>query len=153
MRGFDLGEGPLTNNDLQEYRNAAAHGWRAFKLTQSTEHVAPRPEPASSSGSFAPLRQTVFAVLWAATVLGNTGSFMRDVASSWLITDLSSSPAAVSMIQAAGTLPIFLLAIPAGVLSDILDRRKFLIVIQIMLASVSGTLMLLSYSGQLTVSS
>lgn len=122
-------------------------------MTQSTEELASHGQPASSSGSFAPLRQTVFAVLWAATVLGNTGSFMRDVASSWLITDLSSSPAAVSMIQAAGTLPIFLLAIPAGVLSDILDRRKFLIVIQIMLASVSGTLMLLSYSGQLTVSS
>jgi MFS family permease len=122
-------------------------------LTQSTEELASHAQPASSSGSFAPLRHTVFAVLWAATVLGNTGSFMRDVASSWLITDLSSSPAAVSMIQAAGTLPIFLLAIPAGVLSDILDRRKFLIVIQIMLGSVSGTLMLLSYSGQLTVSS
>lgn len=122
-------------------------------MTQSTEELASHAQPATSSGSFAPLRQTVFAVLWAATVLGNTGSFMRDVASSWLITDLSSSPAAVSMIQAAGTLPIFLLAIPAGVLSDILDRRKFLIVIQIMLASVSGTLMLLSYFGQLTVSS
>lgn len=106
-----------------------------------------------SSGSFAPLRQPVFAVLWAATVLGNTGSFMRDVASSWLVTDLSASPAAVAMIQAAGTLPIFLLAIPAGVLSDILDRRKFLIAIQVMLAAVSASLMLLSYSGLLTVGS
>jgi MFS family permease len=57
------------------------------------------------------------------------------------------------MIQAAGTIPVFLLAIPAGVLSDILDRRKLLIIIQLMLASVSGTLMLLSYTGALTVSS
>ncbi|MFC5067275.1 MFS transporter [Flaviflagellibacter deserti] len=105
------------------------------------------------SGSFAPLRQPVFAVLWAATVLGNTGSFMRDVASSWLVTDLSASPAAVAMIQAAGTLPIFLLAIPAGVLSDILDRRKFLIFIQVMLASVSISLMILSHLGLLSVSS
>ena len=107
----------------------------------------------SGSGSFAPLRQPVFAVLWVATVLGNTGSFMRDVASSWLVTDLSASPAAVAMIQAAGTLPIFLLAIPAGVLSDILDRRKFLIGIQILLAGVSVTLMVLSHLGLLTVSS
>ncbi|MFN6985564.1 MAG: MFS transporter, partial [Rhizobium oryzihabitans] len=59
----------------------------------------------SSTSSFAPLAQPVFAVLWAATVLGNTGSFMRDVASSWLMTDLSASPAAVAMVQAAGTLP------------------------------------------------
>lgn len=106
----------------------------------------------ATSGSFAPLRQPVFAVLWAATVLGNTGSFMRDVASSWLMTDLSAAPAAVAMVQAAGTLPIFLLAIPAGVLSDILDRRKFLIAIQFLLASVSLTLMALSYTGMLSIS-
>jgi predicted MFS family arabinose efflux permease len=108
--------------------------------------------PKAQSSGFAPLRQPVFAILWAATVLGNTGSFMRDVASSWLVTDLSASPTAVAMIQAAGTLPIFLLAIPAGVLSDILDRRKFLIAIQLLLASVSITLMVLSSSGLLTVS-
>jgi MFS family permease len=93
----------------------------------------------------------VFAVLWAATVLGNTGSFMRDVASSWLMTDLSASPAAVAMVQAAGTLPIFLLAIPAGVLTDILDRRKFLIAIQFLLASVSITLMVLAQTGMLSI--
>ena len=69
----------------------------------------------SAGGSFVALRQPVFAVLWAATVLGNVGSFMRDVASSWLVTDLSASPTAVALIQTAATLPIFLLAIPAGV--------------------------------------
>jgi hypothetical protein len=37
-------------------------------------------------------------VLWVATVLGNTGSFMRDVASAWLVADLSSAPAEVAMI-------------------------------------------------------
>jgi MFS family permease len=105
----------------------------------------------SPTGSFAPLAQPVFAVLWAATVLGNTGSFMRDVASSWLMTDLSASPAAVAMVQAAATLPIFLLAIPAGVLTDILDRRKFLIAIQLLLASVSITLMILAQTGTLSV--
>jgi MFS family permease len=103
------------------------------------------------TSGFAPFRQTTFAVLWVATVLGNTGSFMRDVASAWLVTDLSSAPAAVAMIQAASTIPVFLLAIPAGVLSDILDRRKLLIAMQLVLASVSATLMLLSYTGALTV--
>ncbi|CAB3825488.1 Enterobactin exporter EntS [Achromobacter anxifer] len=104
-----------------------------------------------AGGPFAPLRQSVFAVLWAATVLGNVGSFMRDVASSWLVTDLSASPTAVALIQTAATLPIFLLAIPAGVLSDILDRRRFLIFVQVLLACVSGTLLLLSHFGALTV--
>ncbi|MBB3769890.1 MFS family permease [Angulomicrobium tetraedrale] len=114
--------------------------------------LAPPPAPAPAVGSFAPLKRTVFAVLWGATVLGNTGTFMRDVASAWLVTDLSASPAAVAAVQAAGMLPIFLLAIPAGVLSDILDRRKFLIAVQLLLASVSATLMVLSASGLITVS-
>jgi MFS family permease len=114
--------------------------------------IAAGPAKASaSSGGFAPLRHTVFAVVWTATVLGNTGTFMRDVASSWIVTDLSAAPAAVAMVQVAGSLPIFLLAIPAGVLSDILDRRRFLIVVQIGLAAVSGTLMLLALSGALSV--
>ena len=41
----------------------------------------PNPSSPAAGGSFAPLRQPVFAVLWAAAVLGNVGSFMRDVAS------------------------------------------------------------------------
>ena len=103
------------------------------------------------AGSFAPLRQPVFAVLWVATVLGNVGSFMRDVASSWMVTELSANPTAVALVQTAATLPIFLLAIPAGVLSDILDRRRFLIWIQVLLAAVSGTLLVLSRTNALTV--
>jgi len=110
------------------------------------------PTAAASPSAFAALRRPVFAVLWIATILGNTGSFMRDVASAWLVTDLSASPTAVAMVQAAGLLPIFLLAIPAGVLADILDRRRFLIVIQLLLASVSVTLMLMAKTGGLTVS-
>ncbi|CAI1629518.1 enterobactin exporter EntS [Serratia quinivorans] len=105
----------------------------------------------AAPGGFAPLKIPVFAVLWGATVLGNVGSFMRDVASSWLVTDLSSNPSAVALMQTAATLPVFLLAIPAGVLSDILDRRRFLIFVQILLACVSGTLLLLSQSGALSV--
>ena len=47
----------------------------------------------SSSSGFAPLRHRVYAMLWAATVLGNTGTFMRDGTTSWLVRDLSRAPA------------------------------------------------------------
>jgi predicted MFS family arabinose efflux permease len=107
----------------------------------------------SEQGALAPLRERVFAVLWAATVLGNIGSFMRDVASGWLATELSTNPAAVAAVQAAAALPIFLFAIPAGVLSDILDRRRFLIAVQLLLAAVSAALMVLSATGALGLDS
>ena len=104
-----------------------------------------------TDSAFAPLRQTTFAVLWLATVLGNTGTFMRDVASAWLMTGLSPSPTAVALVQTAAALPVFLLAIPAGVLADILDRRRFLIFSQMLLAAVSTTLLLLAANDRLSV--
>lgn len=104
---------------------------------------------ASDNSAFAPLRERVFAVLWLATVLGNVGSFMRDVASAWLATELSTSPTAVAAVQAAAALPVFLFAIPAGVLADILDRRRLLIGVQLLLAAVSATLMVLAHTRQL----
>ncbi|MFN7166328.1 MAG: MFS transporter [Pannonibacter sp.] len=107
--------------------------------------------PPVRSSAFAPLRQRVFLILWLAMIVGNAGSFIRDTASGWLATDLSPSPAAIAAVQAAATLPVFLLAIPAGVLSDILDRRRLLIVIQVLLGLVSLTLMLLSAAGALTL--
>ncbi|WP_092175717.1 MFS transporter [Bosea sp. OK403] len=116
----------------------------------NTAPQAPTPQ-APTPSAFSPLRRPVFAVLWAATILGNIGSFMRDVASAWLVTDLSGSPSAVAMIQVAGTLPIFLLAIPAGVLSDIVDRRKLLIGVQILLGLISTALLTLALADRLTV--
>jgi len=103
------------------------------------------------TGGFAPLRQMTFAVIWIATVLGNTGSFIRDVSSSWLVLELGGGPAAVAMIQAAGSLPVFLLAIPAGVLADILDRRRFLATVQICMAVLSLSLVFLARTGGLNI--
>jgi len=115
--------------------------------------VDPSGPAAVDEGAFAPLREKVFAVLWVATVLGNVGSFMRDIASAWIVTELSTNPAAVAAVQAAATLPIFLFAIPAGVLSDILDRRRFLIAVQCALALVSTMLLVLAHTGTLSVAS
>jgi len=105
----------------------------------------------ASTSAFTPLRQRTFAVLWIATVAGNIGSFMRDVASAWLVTGLSSSPVAVALVQAAATLPLFLLTIPAGVLADIVDRRRLLLAVQLLLAATSAALALLAAHDALTL--
>ncbi|MDF2234105.1 MFS transporter [Albimonas sp. CAU 1670] len=105
----------------------------------------------AGGGAFAPLRSKVFAWLWAATVVGNAGSFMRDVASAWTAADLGASPVAVAMVQAAATAPAFLLALPAGVLADIVDRRRLLLGIQLLMAAASVALSLLAFAGALTL--
>lgn len=75
----------------------------------------------------APLKNPVFRALWIATVVSNIGTWMHDVGAGWLMTSLSSNPLMVALVQAATTLPMFVLALPGGALADIIDRRKLLI--------------------------
>ena len=77
---------------------------------------------------WSPFRHPAFAVVWTATVVANVGSWMYSAASGWLMTSLDPDPFIVSLVQVATTLPMFLVAIPAGALADIFDVRKFLIV-------------------------
>lgn len=88
-------------------------------------------------------------MLWIATVVGNIGTWIRDVASGWAMTDLSTSPLMVALVQAFGSLPVFLLALPAGALSDLLDRRKLLLGVQAWLFATSVTLAWLAATGRL----
>lgn len=99
--------------------------------------------------AFAPLKHRAFAVLWTATVVGNIGLWMRDTASAWAMTEIAPSPVMVAAVQAAATLPIFLLSLPAGALADIVDRRRLMIVVQACLAVVTLSLALLALWGRL----
>src|SRR5437660_1125853 len=68
-----------------------------------------------------------FAVIWTATLISNIGGWMYAAACGWLMTSLDSSPLVVSVVQVATALPIFLVALPAGALTDSLDKRRFLL--------------------------
>ena len=52
---------------------------------------------------------------------------MQNTASAWIMTDLSPSPLMVSLVQAAAQLPVLVLALPAGALADLMDRKRHLI--------------------------
>src|SRR6266478_411646 len=84
-------------------------------------------EPRATASAWAPFRHHAFALIWTATVVSNVGGWMYNVASGWLMTNLDPDPLTVSMVQVANSLPMFLFAIPAGALMDIVDQRRFLI--------------------------
>jgi hypothetical protein len=52
-----------------------------------------------------------------ANLISNIGGWMQAVGAVWLMTSLSSSPLMVTMVHAASSLPIVLLALPAGALT------------------------------------
>jgi MFS family permease len=100
--------------------------------------------------ALAPFRARAFLVLWVATVVGNIGGWVRDTGSAWLMTELAPSPLMVALVQAAATLPVFLLSLPAGALADIVDRRKMMIGVQAGLACVTLALALGAASGAMS---
>src|ERR1700704_6202145 len=89
---------------------------------------------------WSPLRNTLFRNLWIASIVSNLGTWMQDVGAGWLMTTLSPSPAMVALVEAAGSLPVMLLALPGGALADILDRRRLLLGIQVYYLGVTGVL-------------
>ena len=94
--------------------------------------------PAAATSAWSPFRHTAFTVLWTVTVISNVGGWISSAASGWLMTSLNPSPLVVSLVQVASTLPMFLAAIPAGALADVIDRRKFLIAANVATVAVSA---------------
>ncbi len=86
------------------------------------------------------LRQATFRWLWLASIASNIGTWMHEVGAGWLMTSLSASPLNVAPVQVAGSLPMFFLALPAGALADIVDKRRYLLGVQLWMALVATLL-------------
>jgi MFS family permease len=105
---------------------------------------------AAAESTWGPLRIGIFRVLWLAVLGSQVGTWMQTVGAQWLLVDQPGAAALVSLVQTAGTLPVVLLALPAGVLADSLDRRRLLIWVQLFLLAVGVLLTGLTVAGQMT---
>lgn len=94
-----------------------------------------------------PLRHPLFRMLWSANVVVSLGVWMQNTGAGWLMTTLDPDPLRVAMVQAATILPIFLLALPAGAIADIIDRRLFILVTQGWMLCAAALLAILTYAG------
>lgn len=97
-----------------------------------------------------PLKQPVFRLLWLTWLAANTTMWMNDVAAAWLMTSLAPSPLWVALVQAASTLPVFLLGLPSGAMADIVDRRRFLLATQFWLAGIAAVTCAVAALGWMT---
>ena len=110
----------------------------------------PTADADSTTGVHAPalpawgaLRYRVFRWLWIATVVSNVGTWMYNAASGWLMTSLNPSPLIVSLVQVANSLPLFLFALPAGALADVIDKRRLILALEILTLLFSALFALL----------
>lgn len=100
-------------------------------------------------GPWSPLGQPTFRALWLAILVGNIGTWVHDVAAAWIMAETTNSPLMVAAVQSATTLPVVVLAIVAGTLADIVDRRRYLILAQLWMLLVASTLAVLAHLDRL----
>ena len=105
---------------------------------------------ATLTTTFAPFRYPTFAVLWSATLISNIGTWMHSIGASWLMTDLSTSPLMVSLVQTATTLPIVFFALLAGAIADIFNRRTLLMVTNVGLLTTVIVFAILVWQARVT---
>ena len=94
--------------------------------------------------ALAPLRHRLFRTLWSANIIVSLGVWMQSTSAGWMMTSLSPDALMVSLVQAATIVPVFLFALPAGAIADIVDRRIFILATQIWMMVAAAVLTLLT---------
>src|SRR2546427_10835682 len=97
-----------------------------------------------------PLRTPIFRELLVADVVSDVGTFMQGVGAAWLMVSLGAGPMYVALTQTASTLPFFLLALPAGSIGDIVDRRKLILYTEAWMVCVAMALAVVTLTGVVT---
>ena len=106
--------------------------------------------PAPRSRALAPLSEPTFRMIWFASLLANFGQLVQGVGAAWEMTRLTDSTSMVALVQSAMMLPLMLVAVPAGAIADMYDRRKVAMA-GLAFSTVSATLLtILSALGLVT---
>ena len=107
----------------------------------------------ATDGIAAPLRLPAFRRIWSASLLSNFGLLIQAVGAAWAMTQMTSSADKVALVQTALMLPVMLIAMPAGAIADMYDRRIVsLIALGVALAGATA-LSVLAWLGLITPNS
>lgn len=90
------------------------------------------------------LRSRNFLLLCASTTAVNLGDGVMAVAVPWLATLLTHDPFLIGLVAGARSLPWFLFALPAGVITDRFDHRRLLMAADAMRIAISLALLVLA---------
>src|ERR1700730_16053729 len=117
-------------------------------MEPTPSHPSPGEHRASTTANvWRPLRGRTFRDLLIADIFSDVGTFMQSVGAAWLMISLQAGPRYVALTQPASALPFCVLAVPAGALGDICDRRKLILFTEIWMASVAVVLAVLVIAG------
>ncbi|WKA28881.1 MFS transporter [Bradyrhizobium roseum] len=114
-------------------------------MTDQPKHVR-----RATDGIFAPLRHAVFRRIWLASLVSNLGILIQGVGAAWAMTQMTSSADKVALVQTALMLPIMLIAMPAGAIADMHDRRVVALISLAIALAGATVLTVLAWLGLVT---
>jgi MFS family permease len=92
------------------------------------------------------LQHRDYRLFFAGQTVSLVGTWMQSVAQSWLVLQLTDSALRLGLIGTLQFLPLLVLSVPAGALTDRLPKRRTLVCTQILLGLQSAALALLVWS-------
>ncbi|HEX2190527.1 MAG TPA: MFS transporter [Longimicrobiaceae bacterium] len=112
----------------------------------------PRPRAASlARGALAAFRHRNFRLFYAGQLLSLIGTWMQSTAQGWLVLELTDSAFLLGTVTAAGSLPVLLFTLYAGVVADRMDKRRIILAAQAAAAVLALVLAVLTDTGRITV--
>ncbi|CAN5162961.1 MFS transporter [soil metagenome] len=110
---------------------------------------APKRPPAAplATGAFAALGHRNFRLFWFGQLLSLTGNWMQSTAQGWLVLDLTNSEFLLGVVTAAGSLPVLLFTLYAGVVADRRDKRRIILTAQGCALVLALALAVLTHTG------
>ena len=105
---------------------------------------------ANAESTWAPMRNRVFRALWIAVLVSNVGTYLQTVGAQLLLVNAAHAAILVALVTTADMLPDALFGLAGGVLADIFDRRRLLIVVQLGMGALAAVLASLAYLGWLS---
>ncbi|MBI5452395.1 MFS transporter, partial [Candidatus Gottesmanbacteria bacterium] len=98
---------------------------------------------------FTALQFRDFRLLWLGLLISRIGSEMQVVAVNWQIYVLTGSALSLGLIGLSRFLPIIFLSLPGGIAADMLNRRKLMVMSQIVMIASSSLLAIITFSGHI----
>ncbi len=108
-------------------------------------------EPRGWFSAFRAMRHRNFRLFFGGQLISLIGTWMQTVAQSWLVLKLSNSAMMLGIVSFASFVPTLLMALFAGVIVDHVDRRKLIIIAQILLMLSAFALAALTWTGAVRV--
>jgi MFS family permease len=94
-----------------------------------------------------PFASRFFLIYWAGQAISFVGTWMQQMAQSWVVTRLTDSASIVGALALVGAVPMALLGLKGGQLADKSSRRNILLITQAALGLLALGLSLLAFAG------